>query len=264
MSGASRRERAAAARNEAQANEKRRERTVRIIGAVAVVGVVVGIIGVAVIARNSSDAANQVTRVDPDPNAPLPEGVLGADSAHPYGVPYGTGAEGVPVLEIWEDFQCPACGALEQVNGAGIAKLAETGKIQLVWRPTHFLDANLGNDASNRAIAAWGCAIDAGKVREFHDLVYVNQPADEGLGYSQDQLISFGEQTGIAGADLETFTQCVQDDTYRAWAANSNQEFQNAAIQGTPYGLLNGVVVENATLADRAALEAAVAQATAE
>ena len=102
MSGASRRERAAAARNEAQASEKRRERTVRIIGAVAVVGVVVGIIGVAVIARNSSDAANQVTRVDPDPNAPLPEGVLGANSAHPYGVPYGTGAEGVPVLELWE------------------------------------------------------------------------------------------------------------------------------------------------------------------
>jgi protein-disulfide isomerase len=261
MSGASRRERAAAARNEAQASEKRRERTARIVGAVAVVAVVVGIIGVAVIARNSSDAANQVTRVDPDPNAPLPEGVLGADSPYAFGVPYGSVQEGVPVLELWEDFQCPACGALEQVNGAGIAELAETGKIQLIWRPTHFLDANLGNDASNRAIAAWGCAIDAGKVREFHDLVYVNQPADEGLGYTQDQLIGFGEEAGIAGADLETFTQCVQDGTYRAWAANSNQEFQSAGIQGTPYGLLNGVVVENATLADRAALEAAVGQA---
>jgi protein-disulfide isomerase len=190
--------------------------------------------------------------------------VLGADSAHPYGVPYGTGAEVAPVLELWEDFQCPACGALEQVNGAGIAELAETGKVQLVWRPTHFLDANLGNDASSRAIAAWGCAIDAGRVREFHDLVYVNQPADEGLGYTQDQLVSFGEQSGIAGSDLETFTTCVREGTYRAWAANSNEEFQNAAIQGTPFGLLDGVVVENATLADRAALEAAVAQAAAQ
>jgi protein-disulfide isomerase len=150
------------------------------------------------------------------------------------------------------------------VNGAGIAELAETGKVQLVWRPTHFLDANLGNDASSRAIAAWGCAIDAGRVREFHDLVYVNQPADEGLGYTQDQLVSFGEQSGIAGSDLETFTTCVREGTYRAWAANSNEEFQNAAIQGTPFGLLDGVVVENATLADRAALEAAVAQAAAQ
>lgn len=264
MSGSSRRERAAAARNEAQASEKRRERTVRILGAVVVLAVVVGIIAIAVVARSSSDAANQVTRVEPDPSAPLPEGVLGADSAHPYGVPYGTGTDGVPVLELWEDFQCPACGALEEVNGAGIAELAETGQVRLIWRPTHFLDLNLGNDASNRAIAAWGCAIDAGKTREYHDVVYANQPSDEGLGYTRDQLIGFGEQVGITGADLETFTQCVQDGTYRAWAANSNQEFQNAGHQGTPFGLLDGVVVENATLADPEALKAAVAQAAAQ
>lgn len=261
MSGASRRERAAAARNAAQASEKRRERTVRIVGAVTVLAVVVGIIVIAVVARNSSDAANQVTRVEPDPNAPLPEGVLGADSPYAYGVPYGSAPETAPVLELWEDFQCPACGALEEVSGAGIAELAETGQIQLIWRPTHFLDANLGNDASNRAIAAWGCAIDAGKTREYHDVVYANQPEQEGAGYTRDQLIAFGEQSGIAGADLETFTQCVQDGTYRAWAANSDQEFQAAGHQGTPFGLLNGIVVENTTLADLEALKATVAQA---
>lgn len=261
MSGASRRERAAAARNAAQASEKRRERTVRIVGAVTVLVVVVGIIAIAVVARSSSDAANQVTRVEPDPNAPLPEGVLGADSAFPYGVPYGSGAESAPVLELWEDFQCPACGALEEVNGKGIAELAESGQVQLIWRPTHFLDANLGNDASNRAIAAWGCAIDAGKVREYHDLIYANQPETEGAGYTQDQLLSFGEQVGLSGADLDSFTQCVQDGTYRAWAANSNQEFQAAGHQGTPFGLIDGVVVENATLADPEALKAAVAEA---
>ena len=49
MSGASRRERAAAARNAAQASEKRRERTVRIVGAVTVLAVVVGIIVIAVV-----------------------------------------------------------------------------------------------------------------------------------------------------------------------------------------------------------------------
>ena len=75
-----RRNRAAAARAEAQAGEKRRERTVRIIGAVAVLAVVAGIIGVAVVARNADDNANAIDVIEADPNAPIPDGVLGADS----------------------------------------------------------------------------------------------------------------------------------------------------------------------------------------
>ena len=77
-----------------------------------------------------------------DPNAPLPTGALPADDERAFGVPYpGTATPDAPVLEIWEDFQCPACGAVEQANGAGIESLADAGKIQLIWRPTTFLDA---------------------------------------------------------------------------------------------------------------------------
>ena len=94
-----RRDRAAAARDEANAGEKRRERTVRIVGAVTVLVVVVGIIGVAVIAKNSQStdvAATSSATVDP--NAPLPTGVLPTDDARAYGVPYGTAASDAPVL----------------------------------------------------------------------------------------------------------------------------------------------------------------------
>ena len=55
--GKNRRDRAAAAREEANAGERRRERMVRIIGAITVVVVVFGIIGVALVARNSSDTS---------------------------------------------------------------------------------------------------------------------------------------------------------------------------------------------------------------
>jgi protein-disulfide isomerase len=257
-----RRERAAAAREAAQAGEKRRERTVRIIGAAAVVVVVAGIIGAAVIARNSdSGSASGVEVVEPDPNAPVPEGAFGADSQWAYGVPYGTGSENVPVLELWEDFQCPACASLEEANGAGIAELAETGVVQLVWRPTGFLDRNLGNDASNRAIGAWGCAMDAGFTREFHDALYASVPEVEGDGWPNEDFIAIGEQIGISGSDLDTFEQCVDDGIYRPWAANSTQEFYDANVGGTPFGTINGQEVPNATLADRAALLAAVTEA---
>lgn len=262
MSGASRRERAAAARNAAQASEKRRERTVRIIGAVTVLAVVVGIIAIAVIARNSSDAANQVTRVEPDPNAPLPEGVLGADSEWAFGVPYGTAAETAPVLELWEDFQCPACGSLEAINGAGIQTLATDGKVRLVWRPTAFLDNNLGNTSSAEAIAAWGCAIDAGKTAEYHDVIYANQPTTEGAGYTEEQLLGFAEESGISGVPLEEFNTCVTSGRYLGWAVNSTQAFYDAQIQGTPAGFLNGEQLDGAQLADQAGLEQRIADAT--
>ena len=264
-SGKNRRDRAAAARDAAAASEKKRERVVRLVGALTVLVVVVGIIGVAVIARNqSSDASSSPgTSTEADPSAPSPSTVLAADDPHAYGVPYGSATD-VPVLEIWEDFQCPACGAVEQANGAGIASLAETGKVKLIWRPTTFLDRSLGNDASERAVAAWGCAIDAGKAREFHDAVYANQPEVEGTGWTNEEFIAIGGQIGLSGAELETFTTCVNDGTYRGWAANSTQIFYDSNLPGTPLAKLDGVEVPTEVLADPVALEKLVADATAQ
>jgi protein-disulfide isomerase len=257
-SGKNRRDRATAAREAANAGERKRERTVRIVGGITVVVVVLGIIGVAVIAKNSQNT-DVSALPSANPAAALPKGVLPTDDPHKYGVPYGTGTAAAPVLEIWEDFQCPACDAVEKANGAGIESLADSGKIRLVWRPTTFLDGNLGNDSSARATAAWGCAIDAGKGKEYHNTIFANQPEKEGAGYTDEQLIAFAGDAGITGAALDTFTSCFADRTYLGWAANSTDVFYSSNIAGTPFALLNGVEVPTATLVDQTALEALVA-----
>jgi len=258
------REKAAAARAEQMATEKRRERTVRIIGAIGVIVVVVLIIGLAVIVpRLSSDDSAGGDVPGPDPSAPVPTGVYGSDSEYPYGVPFGTAADSAPVLQLWEDFQCPACGALENINGAGIESLAEAGDMQLVWRPTAFLDNNLGNTFSAQAINAWGCSIDAGKTVEYHSLIFANQPETEGDGWTTEQFIGFAEESGITGVPLEQFNDCLTSGRYLPWAANSTQVFYDSQVQGTPTGILNGTVVESATLADQTALEKLVQEAAA-
>jgi len=258
-----RRERAAEARGSAQAAEKRRERLVRMVGGATVVVVMAAIIGVAVYASSNSssnDAGGSTAGVvAPDPEAATPAGSFAGDSATPYGIPYGNGTADVPVLEVWEDFQCPACGALEIANGAGIEALAEEGKVQLIYRPTAFLDANLGNDSSHRAVAAWGCAVDLGKTAEFRYEVFANQPLEEGVGYTDEQFNTFASSSGIAGAELETFSQCVADGKYLAWAANTNQEFSTSQIGGTPSGFLNGEPIATEILADQIALADLVA-----
>ena len=259
-----RRAKADAARNAAQAGEKKRERITRIVGAIVVVVVVLGIIGVAVVAKNSSSDASGgggTSSASADPGAPAPVGTFPTESEYAYGVPFNTAAN-VPVVEIWEDFQCPACQGLEKANGAGIEALASAGKIQLIWRPTTFLDRNLQNDSSVRASAAWGCAVDAGKAKEYHDTIFANAPATEGDGYSDVQLLSFATAAGITGTELETFTSCLEAGTYQPWALNSTQVFYDANIPGTPLVKINGTEIDASIAADPAKFEQAVADAT--
>ncbi len=256
------RQQAAAARAAAVAAETRRQRMVTIIGALVVLLVVGGIIGGAILASRGSDTAGGPT-ASADPNAPLPKTVQGADSATPYAVPFGTATAGAPLLEIWEDFQCPVCGQLEKANGAAIEQLATDGKVRLVWRPATFLDNNLSNDASARAVSAWGCAIDAGKSREYHNTVFQNQPAKEGDGFTDEQLLQFGKDVKITGAAYDTFAKCYTDRTYLGWARNANDTFIASGVSGTPAGFLNGKELPNATLADPTALAKAVAEAAA-
>lgn len=249
------RQKAAELRAQAEAESKRRERLTRFAGGGIVGLIVVGIIGAAIIVpRMSGDASNAGGVVGPDASAPAPRGTLGPDSPYPYAVPVGTASADAPVLELWEDFQCPGCGALEAANGKGMQELANTGKVQLLYRPTTFLDRNLGSTSSQDATAAWGCAIDADKTLAYHDQIFANQPTREGEGWTQEQLLSFGRAAGIEGPAYDTFAACVSDGTYKAWAANSTEQFYADGITGTPSGILNGVAMDNAQLADQEAL----------
>jgi protein-disulfide isomerase len=261
------------ARAESEAAERRRERTIRIVGGIVVLLVVGGLLAVGFLAgRDGGTDSSANPAPTADPNAALPAGVSGEN----YGVPYGTGWTSadeakLPTLEIWEDFQCPACKQVEAASGAQIQALADAGKVQLLYRPATFLDASLAADnqangnpnSSARSTSAWGCAVDAGKAGEFHSAVFDIQPADEGVGFSDQQLIDLGTTVGIEGADLATYTTCVQDGTYLSWSANSNQKFVESGVGGTPTAYLNGVELNGSDLADIEGLTAKIEAATA-
>jgi protein-disulfide isomerase len=263
---------AAEARAASEAAERRRERTIRIVGGIVVLLVVGGLIAVGFMAGRDDDGSTSVAAPTPDPGAASPAGV----SSDTFGVPYGSGWTSadeakLPTLELWEDFQCPACAAVEAASGDGIKQLADEGTVKLLFRPAIFLDAGLAQDnlangnpnSSARATAAFGCAVDAGKTGEYHSGIFDIQPSDEGVGYSEQQLLDLGSTVGIAGDDLTTFTTCVQDGTYLSWAANSQQKFTEAGVGGTPTGYLNGVELNSSQLADIPALTKLIADATA-
>ena len=255
-------EKAAAARAAAEAEQKRRDRRIRIIGGAAILVAVALIVGLGIYgSRQNSAASGSSGSVVAD--AKVPTGVNANTDANAWGVPYNT-VSGKPTLAIWEDFQCPSCAEFEKNYGAAVTKLADDGKVNLVWRPTTFLDSRFAATSPNpnsslRAAMAWGCAIDAGKKKEFHSTVFANQPATEGDGYTDAQITAFAKSAGITGDALTTFNSCVTAKTYNQWVSNSAQAFKDSGVPGTPTAYLNGTEVKSATLQDMAALEKLIA-----
>jgi protein-disulfide isomerase len=263
---------AAEARSASEAAERRRERTIRIVGGILVLVVVAGLIAIGFFAGRDGGATASNGAPTPDPAAASPAGV----DSDTYGVKYGAGwtadnAATLPTLEIWEDFQCPACAQVEAVSGDAIKALADEGVVKLMFRPAIFLDNGLAADnqangnphSSARATSAWGCAVDAGKAGEYHSGIFAIQPESEGVGFSDAALIDLGGTVGITGDALTTFTECVQAGTYLSWAANSNEKFYESGAGGTPTGYLNGQELNSGQLADVEGLATLIAGATA-
>lgn len=251
---------AAAARAAAEASDRRRTRLIQLIGAAVVGAVFIGIIGIGVWGRQANAPQTAL-----DPNAALPAGVTADATGIPSGVPVGTAGDDAPLLDLYEDFQCPGCGALEARNGEGLLALANDGKVRLRWHVMTFLDNSLpaSDDSSYRASLAFGCAVDQGKAVEFHTLVFANQPAEEGLGFSDQVLIGLAEEAGITGDALAEFTDCYESERYQRWVRNSDIAAQQRGVPGTPTGYLDGQQLDSTALGDQATLERLVAAAAA-
>ena len=200
---------------------KRKQRTLNIVIAVVVVAVVVGIFVAVQASRNAAPA-----------DAALPSGVSKAGA----GAEFGTG----PVtVDLWEDFQCPACKAFEGVNSASLDQRVSANDITLVIHPLSFLDQNNSNTSSIRAAAAFGCAVDAGKALEFHNKLYAVQPAENPghEAWTTDQLVGYGNEVGITG---DTWTTCVTSMKYEGWAKQVAASQTTAGINSTPTVFVNG------------------------
>ncbi|MCU0266099.1 MAG: DsbA family protein [Actinomycetia bacterium] len=215
------RERLAEERAAQQAAERRREQLIR-FGLIAVVFLVVAGVGLAVWASNRTSA-------DPDARKP-------AGAQEDGGLPFGEAS--TPVIEVYEDFQCPACAQFEANVGETIVGLQEDGKAKVVYHVLSFLDDNLGNDSSFRAANAAGCAQEQGTFIAYHDTVYANQPATEGDGFTDEQLLSFAETAGVP--DQGAFETCVQESTFGGWVDLVQANATDSQITGTPTIVVGG------------------------
>jgi protein-disulfide isomerase len=182
------------------------------------------------------------TRGDDAPAAgggALPPGVSAMGAGYPAFADVTPDA-GAPTVDLYEDFQCPACAQFESLVGSTVTGLAAEGKIKLVYHVKNFLDDNLGNDSSTRAANAAFCAADAGRFQEFHDQVFPGQPAQEGAGFTDAQLTEFAKAAGIEGEALTTWTSCLTSGRYDAYVDSVEAKSFEDGVRGTPTVRIDG------------------------
>ncbi len=154
-------------------------------------------------------------------------------------------------LVMYEDFQCPYCGAVSGLLQSGapviqslkqrdptwtpfmpeiINNYVKNGKVFFVFRDWAFL----GPESIGAAEAA-RCAGDQGKFWEYHDYLYSHQSGENQGTFSETNLKSFAKNLGL---DTAAFNKCLDGSKYAQAVADSRTEGTKAGVQGTPKGFI--------------------------
>ena len=217
--------------------EARRKRNARMLGVgLGVLALVVVVLIIIVVANAISSKAPAAEQLTP-PNATEGHGIaIKSKNTQPAG--------DVPNVVVYEDSQCPICKDYETQYGNAMLQLIDEGKITLEVRTAYFLDDQIeqtpNKKSSQRAAMAAAAADAVGKYREYHKVIYENQPR-EGVGYTDQQLrVDFAAKAGITGDDLATFQKLYDTKAYADFAKNSHEAMGKAGIGGTPTYVVNG------------------------
>lgn len=156
-------------------------------------------------------------------------------------------------IRTYIDFSCEYCKMFEDANGEQIEQLVASGQATLEVVPVAIL-----GDYSVRAASAASCmaALQPTSFFDMLTVMYAQQPAEGGSGYSNQEILDLWTGGGIQpSAEL---SQCVTDTRYDEWiAARTNAVTSDPAIQnpatgsfGTPTVFVNDVRYQPTALGD--------------
>jgi protein-disulfide isomerase len=142
-----------------------------------------------------------------------------------------------PVLDVYEDFQCPVCRTFEQGSGAAIQRLADEGKVKVVYYPFTVFDSQPQRANSIRAWAAAKC-VPADTWARYHNSLYASQPAQTTAdGFGVSLLVRLGRNAGITNPG---FAQCVESQQYAIQDLPLSDQIVNSGVSSMLTLKLNG------------------------
>lgn len=197
--------------------------------------VVVGVVFSLISSRSNSTAAIPAT----------------VSEAEGYGIVLNP--ESTPKIDVYVDYQCPACRVFEIINGGYLNEVIAQKKAKVVFHPMTFI----GPESVLAANAA-ACAADENKFVDMNLALFQNQSESENSGkWSSEYLVELGKSIGITSGTFET---CVNDGKYIKWTSNVATASAKANVNGTPTIFVNGKQLDrNTEYGDQAKFKAALA-----
>jgi protein-disulfide isomerase len=143
-----------------------------------------------------------------------------------------------PVLEVYEDFQCPVCLEFERGNGKVARQAVLRGEIALLIHPMTIFSQSPMHENSHRALSASLCVTDPEKWLPYHDALYAGQPDEtQDGGFAIPDLVALAEKAGIPTDD---FAACLTSEDTSDKADEMSSVALRNAVQGTPTVRIDG------------------------
>jgi protein-disulfide isomerase len=168
-------------------------------------------------------------------------------------VPSEENPDGIPAINIFVDYSCPACARFEIVYGDLLRTWAENGTATVEYHILSFRDAQTaGTRYATRAANSAACVAEFSPDTFFtyNDILLRSQPVPpESYELSGDQMFQL---VTIAGAEnLAQIETCIADETFANWVSQATARSMSTGpvpvrnsevrlVVGTPTVLVNG------------------------
>jgi len=176
----------------------------------------------------------------PDPPSPQPVSISN-------GVELGRSGARV-TIELYEDPLCTNCKTFVETAGPQLQTWLDSSTAKIKYYVVSYLNGQSPTRYPSRAAEAMYCAADAGRFREYHDIVFGDQPTP-GADVTNDELIADGPRAGITGAQQTAFAQCVKSGKYADFVSKISDKASQDGIFATPTLLVDGKPVQEVSLA---------------
>lgn len=147
-------------------------------------------------------------------------------------------------LEVWEDFQCPACKNFsDNIESLLIQNYVATGKVYYIFHHYPFIDDYSASKESDQAANASMCAAEQERFWDYKKILFANWLGENVGSFSDRKLVAFAESLAL---DMDRFNTCFKSNTYKAQIDQSFTDGVDAGVTGTPSVFVNGTIVLNA------------------
>jgi protein-disulfide isomerase len=149
-------------------------------------------------------------------------------------------ADAPVTLEVWSDYQCPACGQFaELVEPTLVRDYVTTGTLRIIDHDAAFQGARAAAsyDESVEAGAGARCAAEQGAYWTFHDWLFANQVGENKGAFRDERLRGIAT---AAGLDVVAWDACRATGEQQAAVRAETKQGVAQGIDSTPTMYLNG------------------------